>query len=377
MSHLVKTFIAALVAAHGALAVGTPFGYATGTTGGGNAAPSVPSSPAQLVSWLGDNIPRGNESGTICKPWTCSPGAQVAIDVNGWCGREQKQAETTTATWKKAGRTAINVGSNKTLLGKGAAGWIKGKGLRIAGSSNIIIQNVRFSDINAPFVWGGDALTIDGGKQIWIDHNYFKDVGRQFIVTGYGAAQGVTISDNVFDGSGTYSRIHLHLAPAVMAITTGPFTSLALKIPSPSLVTTSTRLLVAALESAVLLLTLRSYTCTTTTLSISPTMLSMLTSVPMFCLRATTSTGSSDPRFPGRSGIVFAPTSGAMNGQCRATLGRDCASNTLLGSGPLADAANANAIGYFNNNVVKSASVMDPSRVGAYVQSNAGTGKIN
>jgi pectate lyase len=44
----------------------------------------------------------------------------------------------------------------------------KGKGLRIAGSSNIIIQNVRFSDINAAYVWGGDAIAIDGGKNIWV-----------------------------------------------------------------------------------------------------------------------------------------------------------------------------------------------------------------
>ncbi|KAG8730522.1 hypothetical protein FRC11_006535 [Ceratobasidium sp. 423] len=66
-----------------------------------------------------------------------------------------------------------------------------------------------------------------------------------------------------------------------------------------------------------------------------------------------------------------------MNAQCKASLGRDCASNTLLSSGQLAGAANANAISYFNNNAVKGASVMDPSKVGAYVQNNAGTGKIN
>jgi pectin lyase len=47
----------------------------------------------------------------------------------------------------------------------------KGKGLRIAGSSNIIIQNVRISDINAQFVWGGDAISIDGGSKIWVRSN--------------------------------------------------------------------------------------------------------------------------------------------------------------------------------------------------------------
>ncbi|KAG8701603.1 hypothetical protein FRC11_012034, partial [Ceratobasidium sp. 423] len=169
MSLLLKSLVAALVAAHGALAVGTPFGYAAGTTGGGSATVAVPSSTAELVSWLGDSTPRvilldktydftdseGEETGKVCKPWSCSPGAQVAIDVNGWCEREQKNAPTDTATWKKAGLSAIKVGSNKTLLAReplgGFAIYSKGKGLRIAGSSNIIIQNVRFSDINAAY----------------------------------------------------------------------------------------------------------------------------------------------------------------------------------------------------------------------------------
>jgi pectin lyase len=44
----------------------------------------------------------------------------------------------------------------------------KGKGLRIVGGKNIIIQNIRISDINAQYVWGGDAITIDGGSNIWV-----------------------------------------------------------------------------------------------------------------------------------------------------------------------------------------------------------------
>ncbi|KAF8672499.1 Pectate lyase [Rhizoctonia solani] len=389
MSLLLKSILAALVASQGAFAIGTPFGYAAGTTGGGNAAAAVPSSTAQLVSWLGDNTPRvilldktydftdleGSETGKVCKPWTCSPGAQVAIDVNGWCGREQKNAKTDTATWKKAGLTAIKVGSNKTLLGKGTAGWIKGKGLRIAGSSNIIIQNVRFSDINAAFVWGGDALTIDGGKQIWIDHNYFKNVGRQFIVTGYGAAQGVTISDNVFDGSGDTQRL-LSVVLAAMDTTTGRSTSLVLRIPSPLLVTIFIRLLVvvpglALTQDAEVVHMYNNYFVDITDHALDADTGSHVLLEGNYFNRVL------QPSLSGRSGIVFGPTSSAMNAQCKATLGRDCASNTLLGSGQLAGAANGNAIGYFNNNAVKGASVMDPSKVGAYVQNNAGTGKIN
>ncbi|CAE6375881.1 unnamed protein product [Rhizoctonia solani] len=384
MSLILKSIVAALVASQGALAIGTAFGYAAGTTGGGSAAPAVPSSPAQLVSWLGDNTARvilldktydftdleGSETGKVCKPWTCSPGAQVAIDVNGWCAREQKNAPTDTATWKKAGLTAIKVGSNKTLLGKGTAGWIKGKGLRIAGSSNIIIQNVRFSDINAAFVWGGDALTIDGGKQIWIDHNYFKNVGRQFIVTGYGAAQGVTISDNVFDGSGTYSTRcdghhywTLYFTGSQDTITFARNYLYQTAGRGPRIGGTSPYSQVVHMYN--------NYFVDITDHALDADTGSHVLLEGNYFNRVL------QPSLSGRSGIVFGPTSSAMNAQCKATLGRDCASNTLLGSGQLAGAANGNAVGYFNNNAVKGASVMDPSKVGAYVQSNAGTGKIN
>lgn len=46
-----------------------------------------------------------------------------------------------TADSNTAGVLGITVGSNKSLLGQGATGIIKGKGLRVvSGSSNIIIQ---------------------------------------------------------------------------------------------------------------------------------------------------------------------------------------------------------------------------------------------
>lgn len=36
--------------------------------------------------------------------------------------------------------------------------------------SNVIIQNVAFTDINPKYVWGGDAVTLDDTDLIWIDH---------------------------------------------------------------------------------------------------------------------------------------------------------------------------------------------------------------
>jgi hypothetical protein len=47
----IGSLAAILVASQGALAVGSPFGFATGTTGSGSAAAATPTSTAQLASW--------------------------------------------------------------------------------------------------------------------------------------------------------------------------------------------------------------------------------------------------------------------------------------------------------------------------------------
>jgi pectin lyase len=83
--------------------------------------------------------------------------------------------------------SAIDVAPNKSLIGIGSAGVIRGKGLRIAnGSKNVIIQyvylpltttslltnlrNIHITDLNPQYVWGGDALTFAGSDLVWIDH---------------------------------------------------------------------------------------------------------------------------------------------------------------------------------------------------------------
>lgn len=74
-----------------------------------------------------------------------------------------------TVTYYKAAKNPIKVGSNKTILGIGAKGIIKGKGLSFAGK-NVIVQNIQVSDLNHKYVWGGDALSFAGADLIWIDH---------------------------------------------------------------------------------------------------------------------------------------------------------------------------------------------------------------
>ncbi|KAB5589743.1 hypothetical protein CTheo_6817 [Ceratobasidium theobromae] len=398
MSILLKSILASLVASQGALAIGTPFGYGAGATGGGSATAAVPSSTAELISWLGDSTARvilldktfdftsteGTTTGAGCIPYTCTPGAQIAIDLNTWCEREQPNAETTTVTYNTAGISGISVGSNKTLLGKGTAGWIKGKGLRIAGSSNIIIQNVRFSDINAAY----------------IDHNYFKDVGRQFLVTGYGAAEGVTISDNIFDGSGSMAPVCtiIKLLPLqgrfVTDIITGPCTLPVKQTPLRLHATTFIRHRVADLNLVGFHRTLVSTFVTIHGSTNSPETEETVHIYNNYFVDITdhaldAGPGSKAivegnyfntvvrPSTDGNTGQVFAPTDSTMSAQCTSSLGRSCVTNTLLSSGELANADDSSIIGSFTNSAVTGVTVMTASEAATYVQANAGTGIIN
>lgn len=146
---------------------GSAFGYAAGTTGGGNLAPVTPTTTAELVSYLTDSSPRvilidrsfdfrqgegrcENCPGCIPPSYTCGSKGQLAIDAPGWCA--DKSA--TTVSYDKSAVTPILVNSNKSLVGIGNKGIIKGKGLRMVhGVSNIIIQNLHFTEMNYDLIW--------------------------------------------------------------------------------------------------------------------------------------------------------------------------------------------------------------------------------
>ncbi|CAJ2500245.1 Uu.00g030980.m01.CDS01 [Anthostomella pinea] len=200
--------------------VGAAEGFAKGVTGGGSATPVYPSTTAELVSYLGDSSARvivltktfdftgteGTVTGSGCAPWGTASGCQLAINLHDWCTDYQPDAPTTTITYDAAGVLGITVGSNKSLIGQGSAGIIKGKGLRIvSGASNIIIQNIHITDLNPQYVWGGDAITLDNSDLVWIDHVKTSLIGRQHIVLGEDASNRVTISNHELDGSTSWS----------------------------------------------------------------------------------------------------------------------------------------------------------------------------
>ncbi|KAM0717609.1 hypothetical protein Q7P37_007461 [Cladosporium fusiforme] len=218
---LFTTALAACVSNAVAIGVsGAAEGFAKGVTGGGSASPVYPKSNAELVSYLGDSSSRvivlqktfdftgteGTTSGSGCAPWGTGSGCQTAINKDNWCKNYQSSAPTTSVKYDNAGLLGITVNSKKTLIGEGSKGVIKGKGLRIvSGANNIIIQNVHITNLNPQYVWGGDAITLDGADMVWIDHVKTSLIGRQHIVLGEKASNRVTISNSEIDGSSSWS----------------------------------------------------------------------------------------------------------------------------------------------------------------------------
>ena len=205
--------VAALVSAVSAQAVsGSPYGFASGVTGGGDAEAATPSSVEELAEWLSDDTPRtilidqeydftgttATDSG--CSRISCSVenGGQLYLgDLS--CGTDDNIA-IASIEYDVAGTEPLIVGSNKSIIGNGQAVLV-GKGLRLAeGSSNVIIQGIEITNLNPGIVWGGDAIDFQGQNDgVWVDHCKVSLVGRMFVVTHYDGSR-ITISNNEFDG---------------------------------------------------------------------------------------------------------------------------------------------------------------------------------
>ncbi|KAG8938686.1 hypothetical protein FRC00_014563, partial [Tulasnella sp. 408] len=196
-------------------AKGTPVGFAAGTTGGAGGVTVTPTTTAELLGYLSDSTKRiiilnkifdytsyyGTTNGKACKPWTCTNGytPQMTIDSGGG------QTLYDVTYYNSGANKALVVNSNKTIIGQGSNAGIKGIGLSLTNVSNVIIQNIKITDLNPQYVWGGDAINLSGATKVWIDHNYIARVGRQFIVSHYDPNTGITISNNYFDGQSSYS----------------------------------------------------------------------------------------------------------------------------------------------------------------------------
>ena len=157
-------------------------------TGGGNATPVRPTTNAELISYLRDNVARvividrefnfigseGTDTLPACSPWGTGSLCQKALNKDNWCIDVERSPITDQAiAFDKAGVLAMTVGSNKSIIGVGNRGVLRGKGLRIvSGARNVIIQNIRITNINPNYVWGGDAITLDNSKYMGFRLHY-------------------------------------------------------------------------------------------------------------------------------------------------------------------------------------------------------------
>lgn len=194
---------------------GTPMGFASAVTGGGDATTVYPTTIDELKDYLIDSSPRniiisgtfdftgseGTSTYEACDIYSCTPdnGGQAMLNTLNGC-----PGTTYDVTIDTAGYQGINVASDKTLVGTDGA-TLYGKGLRFSGVSNIIIQNIEITNLNPKYVWGGDAFVFSDTSLIWIDHVTTSATGRQHYSFGQSPDSAITISNSFINGETDYS----------------------------------------------------------------------------------------------------------------------------------------------------------------------------
>jgi pectate lyase len=122
-----------------------PDGFAQGTTGGAGGQTVTVTNQSQLNQYV-----------TASAPYVIRVSGSINISPRG---------------------TELRVASHKTIVGVGTSGEIVGGGFFLNGVSNVIIRNLTIRDTLMPDddpgddAYDYDAIQIDTGSNIWIDHN--------------------------------------------------------------------------------------------------------------------------------------------------------------------------------------------------------------
>ena len=201
-----------------------------GTTGGGTLAAAraaghlmVVSSATEFLGAVSGDTPTVILINEGTYDFTLSPGRASKACIN-ICDPSTPVAAETLAAASCAFTAALidiestydvaRVGDNKTLVGLGAGATLRNVELDLSGSSNVILRNLDFQDINPGILHDGEAIKLWPADHIWIDHCSFKNISytslhivsswdeanNQAIIT---AAGYMTISWNHFNGRTT------------------------------------------------------------------------------------------------------------------------------------------------------------------------------
>ncbi len=224
---------AALMQAIGAIVDERPVGGASllgGTTGGGTLATAQASGHLVIVYSTSEflNAISGDTPAVILVTegtydFTLSPG-RAGQACTSPCNPNTPVAAETVAAASCASTAVLfdvestydiaRVGNNKTILGLGAGATLKNIELDLSGSSNVILRNLSFQDINPGIFHDGQAVQLWPADHVWIDHCSFKNISytslhiasswdetnNQAIITVAGY---ITVSWNHFDGRTT------------------------------------------------------------------------------------------------------------------------------------------------------------------------------
>ncbi|KAG8946409.1 hypothetical protein FRC04_011855 [Tulasnella sp. 424] len=380
---------------------GTPVGFGTSTTGGAGGATVTPTTQAQLITYLSDSTARtivltkvfdfttyyGTTTGPACKPWTCTNGATPQMLLSGSAGGCENLTTYTVTYYTSGSKKNLVVNSNKTLLGQGSSAgmWVdihsllktlllkqrmnsKGIGLTMNSVSNIIIQNIQITDINPQYVWGGDAIQMSGASKIWIDHNYFARVGRQFIVTGFDPVTQLTISNNYFDGRTSYGCNGKHYWVWLFLGTADRITVMQNHVYS-----TSGRAphIGGYSGSNQQLHLVNNYYDTIDGHAIDTDISSHVLAEGNYFKSVTT------PDTNNHNGLEYFVQTVADAGACTSHLGRVCEWNRLESSGTVSARLDSSVLSDLAQTVVKSLKPMAVADVPTYVVANAGVGIVN
>lgn len=103
------------------------------------------------------------------------------------------------------GRMPLIVGSNKILVADPQTGSLRGVGLMLRRSVNVLVKGVCIQGINPHVFNGGDAVYITNSMNVMFVGNHIKDIGGYFINTYGECNHHISIHSNIFDGTSKFS----------------------------------------------------------------------------------------------------------------------------------------------------------------------------
>ncbi|KAK6071548.1 pectin lyase A 1 [Seiridium cupressi] len=91
-------------------------------------------------------------------------------------------------------------------------------GLRFVDVRNIVVQNIKITNLNQEYMWSGDALSFSGTSDIWIDHVTSSLVRDPLFhaVNVFAFNNGHLIEGGTTTGIGLYEGNHFDDVPIVL-----------------------------------------------------------------------------------------------------------------------------------------------------------------